>query len=69
MVSLDDLVQHVQNEFEDAGCGVDCPDHGVQGLVKMGSEDVCRDCLSEFVHNTLQDLDNRFHILAGIEDG
>jgi hypothetical protein len=68
MVSIDDLVEFAQSQFEDADVGGECDDHGERNLVKMGSEQVCPDCLSEYLHGVLMELDGRFNILASAEE-
>jgi len=68
-VSVDELVQFVQEHcMDDADVSGECDVHGEQNLVRMGEEPVCRDCLSEFIHSTLLELDGRFHIFAGAEE-
>jgi hypothetical protein len=68
MVTIDDLVEHAQSQFQDADVGGECDDHGERNLVVMGSEQVCPDCLSEYLHGVFMELDGRFNILGSAEE-
>lgn len=63
MITVDDLVEHMQGLMQGAHLSGDCEEHGEQELVWLGSEAVCPECLSAYLHNTFHELNAVFHIL------